>query len=100
MHDEEMHTAELSENVEGKEVKDFPVRPPFPILPKFIFAGAVKCGCTTMCDTLMKHPQVATVPNWGKIYDERTLFFHLHWNDDLPAKEQVITFIIYLPETF
>ncbi len=98
-----MRTTELNENVEGKEVKDFPVRPPSPILPKFIFAGVMKCGSTTVVEALSKHPQVATVRNLGRRdrnKGDRSFFFLLHWNDDLPVKEQVTTLIIYLPETF
>ncbi len=95
-----MRTTELNENVEGKEVKDFPVRPPSPILPKLIFAGTMKCGSTTVRKALAKHPQVA-MPNEGKRNKgDRSFFFFLHWNDDLPVKEQVTTLIIYLPETF
>ncbi len=95
-----MRTTELNENVEGKEVKDFPVRPPSLILPKFIFAGGMKCGSTSLCKALEKHPQVATVPNWNTRFGDKSFFFLLHWNDDLPVKEQVTTLIIYLPETF
>ncbi len=95
-----MRIAELSENIEGKEVKDFPVRPTSPILPKFIFVGTTKSGSTTLLHTLLKHPQMVTTPDADERYGDLYSFFNHRFNDDLPVKEQVITFIIYLPETF
>eukprot|EP01084_Bolivina_argentea_P037351 69071_1 len=73
---DEVCDAALSENVEGKTVKD-------PILPKFILAGVSKCGTTAIKNAILKHPQVVPVLNG------RTHFFNIYWKDDLPANVQM-----------
>ncbi len=91
-------SAALSENVDGKKVKDPPVEPPSPTLPRFIVAGTNKCGSTSIRNAMLKHPQV--VPLRSLCSSDRPNFFYLGWSEDLPAKDQVIAFIIFLPETF
>ncbi len=99
MHVDGLCSAALSENVDGKKVKDPPVGPPSPTLPRFILGGCVKCGTTLIENKILEHPQVVPARP-DKVSAKQPCFFDLLWREDIPAKDQVIAFIIFLPETF